>query len=82
MVNDIDKEISKKYCTRFGLIAVNKGFVTADQLKEALSEQADDNLSSRPHRLIGRIFFEKGWMTDEQINMVLNELERMKEETE
>lgn len=82
MGNDFDREISKKYCTRFGLIATNKGFVTADQLKEALTEQADDNLSNRPHRLIGRIFFEKGWMTDEQINMVLNELERVKEETE
>ena len=82
MENNIDKGISQKYCTRFGIIAVNKGFVTADQLKEALTEQADDNLSNRPHRLIGRIFFEKDWMTDEQINMVLNELERVKEETE
>jgi len=58
------------------MIAVSKGFVTADQLKEALTEQADDNISDRPHRLIGRIFFEKGWMTDEQIDLVLNELER------
>ncbi len=37
MINGIDKEISKKYCTRFGVIAVGKGFVTADQLKEALA---------------------------------------------
>jgi len=76
MGNNIDKDISQKYCTRFGVIAVSKGFVAADQLKEALTEQADDNLSDRPHRLIGRIFFEKGWMTDKQIDIVLNELER------
>ena len=76
MENDIGKSISKKFCTRFGMIAVSKGFVTADQLKEALTEQADDNISGRPNRLIGRIFFEKGWMTDEQIDLVLNELER------
>ncbi len=82
MVNDIDKEISKKYCNRFGMIAVGKGFVTADQLKEALTEQADDNLSYRPHRLIGRIFFDKGWITDEQINIVLNELFKLKKENE
>ena len=74
MSNDIDKEISGKYCNRFGVIAVGKGFVTADQLKEALTDQADDNLSNRPHRLIGRIFFDRGWMTDEQIDIVLNEL--------
>lgn len=74
MSNDIDKGISAKYCIRFGVIAVDKGFVTADQLKEALTYQADDNLSNRPHRLIGRIFFDRGWMTDEQIDIVLNEL--------
>jgi hypothetical protein len=54
------------------VIAVDEGFVTADQLKEALTEQADDNLFNRPHRLIGRIFFDKGWMTDKQIDIVLN----------
>ena len=82
MENGIDKEISKKYCNRFGMIAVGKGFVTADQLKEALTEQADDNLSYRPHRLIGRIFFDKGRITDEQINIVLNELFKLNEENE
>ncbi len=66
---DIDREISGKYCNRFGVIAVDKGFVTAYLLKEALAEQADDNIFHRPHRLIGRIFFDKGWMTDEQINI-------------
>ena len=57
MAEDIDRKISGKYYNRFGIIAVDKGFVTADQLKEALTEQADDNLSNKPHRLIGRIFF-------------------------
>ncbi len=82
MANDIDKGISEKYCIRFGIIAVEKKIITADQLKEALTEQADDNLSNRPHRLIGRIFFDKGWMTDEQIDMVLNELFKLKNENE
>ena len=56
MSENIDRKISEKYCNRFGIIAVDKGFVTADQLKETLTEQADDNLSNKPHRLIGRIF--------------------------
>jgi len=79
MDNNIDKGISRKYCSRFGVISVTKGFVTAEQLKAALAEQADDNIEERPHRLIGRIFFEKGWMTDKQIDLVLNELERQSE---
>lgn len=76
MADNFDRELSKKYCIRFGMIAVNKGFVTADQLKDALLEQEADNLSNRQHRLIGRIFFDKGWMSDKQIDLVLNELER------
>ncbi len=74
MEDDYEHHISGKYCVRFGIIAVNKGYVTADQLKEALTEQADDNICRRPHRLLGRIFFEKGWITDKQINIVMNEL--------
>lgn len=84
MEDDVDKGLSKKYCPRFGKIAVDMGFVTAEQLKEALTEQIDDDISNRPHRLIGRIFFEKGWMTNKQIDIVLNELfkdEKRSEET-
>ncbi len=78
---NIDKIVSKKFCARFGVISVKNGFVTAGQLKTALVEQADDNIAERPHRLIGRIFFEKGWMTDNQIDTVLNELERSSDDT-
>ncbi|HDH05478.1 MAG TPA: hypothetical protein ENH01_07180 [Nitrospirae bacterium] len=74
MVNDVDKELSEKYCTRFGMISVEKGFISAEQVKEALSEQLDDNLANRPHRLIGRILLDRGWMTPQQIETVLNEL--------
>ena len=41
---------------------------------QALSEQVEDDLSDRQHRLIGSIFLEKGWMNPEQIEIVLNEL--------
>ncbi|MEK6765349.1 MAG: hypothetical protein AABY49_03865 [Planctomycetota bacterium] len=74
MERDIEREISDKYCIRFGILAVNKGFVTPDQLKEALIEQVVDNLSNRPHRQLGRILFEKGLMTDKQIEIVMNAL--------
>ncbi len=74
MTDDLDKELSKKYCPRFAQLAVEMNFVSPDQVKEALAEQLDDNLSSKPHRLIGRILLEKGWMKPEQIESVLNEL--------
>jgi hypothetical protein len=84
MSDDVNKELSEKYCPRFGMIAVEEGFVTAEQIKEALSEQLDDNIAKRPHRLLGRILLDRGWVTAQQIETVLDELfrrERVGKET-
>ncbi len=78
MENDVDKGLSRKYCPRFGKIAVDKGFITAKQLQEAIIEQINDDLANRPHRFVGKIFFEKDWMTYVQIEIVLSELFRYK----
>jgi len=69
-----DKGITKKHSPRFGEIAVDLGFITPEQLKLALSEQADDDLLGYPHRVIGSIFFDKGWMTYQEIETVLKQL--------
>lgn len=79
MGNDVEKELSQKYCPRFAKIAADRRFITVEQAKKALAEQMDDDLSNRPHRLIGRILLEKGWITSEQINIVLNDLFKNKE---
>jgi len=64
------------HCARFASIAVEKGFITAEQAKVALAEQLDDDLAHKKHRLIGHILFEKVWITPRQIDLVLNELFR------
>ncbi len=68
------KKLSKKYCPQFGKIAVDMGFVTAEQLTEAIAEQVEDILSKKPRRLIGSISFEHGWITRDQIDFVVYEL--------
>ena len=68
------KRLSKQYCPQFGKIAVDIGFVTAEQLTEAIAEQAKDSLSNKQHRLIGSILFEHGWLTRYQIDIVVHEL--------
>ena len=78
-MDNVDKELSDKYCQRFGCLAVEMGFSTGDQVKEALSEQVEDNIATRPHRLMGRILLEKGWITPQQIEVVLNELFKTEE---
>jgi len=72
MSTETRKRISEKYCPRFGQIAVEKGYITADQLKSALSIQVDENIAGEKHRLLGTILFEKDWMSSDQIEVVLN----------
>ncbi|MBA4392867.1 MAG: hypothetical protein C0407_04875 [Desulfobacca sp.] len=68
-----EKEITN-LCRRFGTIAVKNNFISKIQLKEAMIEQLEEDLSGKEHRLIGAILFERGWMTWEQVDLVLKEL--------
>ncbi len=76
------KNLSKKYCPQFGKIAVYMRFVTVEQLTEAVAEQAEDSLSNKPHRLIGSILFENGWITRDQIDFVVLRLFKQEELTQ
>jgi len=59
---------------RFGVIAVQQGMITKDQLLEAWKTQVEDNLEKGIHRLLGEILFQQGAMTWEQIGEVLKAL--------
>ncbi len=72
----MDKNIESRIETehlekRFGILAVEKGFVTADQVIEALKIQVIEDIERGKHRLIGRILLEQGLMTISQIDEVL-----------
>ena len=56
---------------RFGILAVEKGWITPDQVIEALRIQVVEDVQKGRHRLIGRIFLEQGWMTITQIDELL-----------
>lgn len=64
-----------KYPSRFGMAAVGLGFITPEQLREAMVEQLDFNFETKVHRLIGEILHEKGWMTLEQIKETLEQMD-------
>jgi len=74
--SDSERELSRKYAYRFGQSAVSMGFVTVDQVKEALAEQISSNSFShlRPRKLIGEILYENGWITLKQIEVVLEDI--------
>ena len=64
---------------RFGVIAVEKGFITEGQLGEALTIQSKENVEEGKHRLLGRILLEQGLITDSQLDEVLETMNRAME---
>lgn len=69
-------DLAIKYALRFGEIAVRQGFISRQQLRESLEEQVSNKsyLRLRPRKLIGEILFEQGWMNQNQIEIVLQEI--------
>lgn len=61
---------------RFGVIAVEMEFVTAEQVIEALRIQVAEDMEDGKHRMIGRILLEQGLMTLSEIDKVLASLEK------
>jgi hypothetical protein len=56
---------------RFGAVAIDKGFISLEQLFEAMKIQIRENTEGIEHRLIGQILWEKGYINSAQINEVL-----------
>ncbi len=64
---------------RFGVVAVEKGYITPDQLFEALKAQVQEDLERETHRLLGEILLEQDMMTQEQKDEVLKVLKGLKD---
>lgn len=58
----------------FGEVAFEKGFVTSEQLYEALAIQARAEARNKPYKFLGEILMELGYLTEKQVLEVLNEL--------
>ena len=59
---------------RFGMVAVEKGFITGHQLVEAGVIQVREDVEGKPHRPIGEILVELGYMRPSQVQVVLWEI--------
>ena len=56
---------------RFGAIAIEKGFITAVELLEAMRIQIMEDIELKKHRPIGAILLDEGAITGQQLNEVL-----------
>ena len=61
---------------RFGVIAVEKGFITKEQLFEAMKIQVEEDLSGNPHTLIGIILIKLGYLTREEADILLRTMRK------
>lgn len=61
---------------RFGILAVNKGFVTPDQIVKAFETQLAEDLSKGEHKPIGRILLDQELITTEQLDEILRDLKQ------
>jgi hypothetical protein len=59
---------------RFGAVAIDKGFISLEQLFEAMKIQISENTKGIEHRLIGQILWEKGYISSQQIEEVLKSM--------
>ena len=62
---------SKHFENRFGMVALGKGYITADQLIESLKTQVKEDFEGKAHRRIGAILTTKGYMDHSEVNDVL-----------
>ncbi len=65
---------TQKIDNRFGVTAVKNGFISREQLFEALKIQLAEDLKGAKHRLIGEILRVKEYITETQIDKVVESM--------
>jgi len=63
-----------RYRRLFGEIALERGFVDAAQLYEALTVQAKRRAEGKSDKLLGQILVELGFLSPEQLQEVIDHL--------
>jgi hypothetical protein len=59
--------------TKFGIIALSFNYLTAEQLAHALKVQEQEDLAGKPHRWLGLICLELGYLKSEHVGIILQQ---------
>ena len=68
--------MKKHFNKRFGIIAVDKGYINEDQLIKAMKIQAKENVMEGKHRLLGQVLIEEEILTTEQVDEILDTMDQ------
>jgi len=58
----------------FRSIAISRGYISQERVENAFAEQEEDYIMGRPHRSLGEILLDNNWITEEQMESVLEEM--------
>ena len=64
----------EKFDKRFGMVAIEKQFITSEQLLNAIKIQINEDIAGDKHRLIGEVLMDEGYIIQIQIDEVLTVL--------
>jgi hypothetical protein len=67
----MERNTATENVKRFGVIALEKGFITLEQLVEAMTLQIREETQRRKHRPIGQILLSLEYSTSPQIDEVM-----------
>jgi hypothetical protein len=68
----IKEVLEARFERRFGDVAIYKGFITLEQLIDAMTIQIKDEAEKGSHRLLGEILVDMGALNIVQVEEVLN----------
>ncbi len=66
---------AEHYEKRFGMIAVEKGYISPSQVLEAMEIQVKENMEKNQHRSLGELLVALGYMDKTQVHEVLNAMD-------
>ena len=72
---EMERKMAGGNVKRFGVIAVEKGFINVEQLLEAMTIQIQEGTEGKKHRLIGQILLSLGYLTSTQIDEVMETMD-------
>lgn len=59
--------------TKFGIIALSFNYLTAEQLAHALEVQEQEDRDGKPHRWLGLICLEFGYLRSDHVGIILQQ---------
>lgn len=62
----------------FGGAAQDMGYLTPEQVASALNLQEREDSIGRPHRRLGAICVELGYLNDEQVDLIIERVEHQR----